>query len=74
MSELRRVLDVKFIYIDGLVDLSDRYRAMSDCYRLAMKDDTEGTYWVFLTADCVLSNGAVRSIQRRIAEGYGMCQ
>ncbi len=69
-SDLRKTLDVGFILLDGLIDLSNFYEAMPDCYKIGMRDASGEAYFVFLTADAFWSNGTICALRQRIAEGY----
>lgn len=59
-EELAKLIDVNFILIDGLVDLTEPYFAMTYCYAKAMKQAyviPTKTFFIFLTPDSFWSEG-----------------
>lgn len=64
--------DVVETEIDGVVDLSSPYRAMTECYLNAVRalPDPDRTVTIFPTPDCILSRNALRRIVEKIEAGW----
>lgn len=72
-EQLRKIIHVKFILIDGLIDLDDTYNSMSYCYAIAMRENDvlpNQTYFVFLTADSFWSENTFKRLLEVKAKGY----
>lgn len=70
---LEKLMKVRLILIDGLVDLRNPHGAMSDCYRFAMELPEvvpATTNFVFLTPDSFWSDGSFRRLYELKQEGY----
>jgi hypothetical protein len=68
---LEACISVRIILIDGLVDLGNVHRAMSDAYAMAMRQDDVvpgTTNFVFLTPDSFWSDGSFRRLHE-LAQG-----
>jgi len=60
-QRLKNLIQVEFVLIDGIIDLSKTHDAMSMCYAMAMGRDSvipDKTYFIFLTPDSFWSDGA----------------
>lgn len=58
--------------IDGIIDLSAPYRAMTECYLMALRalPNPDDTVTIFPTPDCVISRNALRAIIELMEDGW----
>lgn len=73
IEQLQRHVRIKWILIDGIVDIDNPHRAMSDAYLLAMQAEEiiPGiTNFVFLTPDSFWSDGTFRRLCELSREQY----
>lgn len=64
-SELRQIIEVEFLLIDGLVDMNNPHEAMSRCYSMAIQRECVipgKTYFIFLTPDSFWSEGTFKAL------------
>ena len=69
---LQSLIDVRVIFVDGLVNMDTPHGAMSKCYDLAMRDSwdiDDDVYYVFLTPDSFWSDGTFKRLEELAQEG-----
>lgn len=72
-KRLKKLIAVKFILIDGLIDLTRVYDAASHCYALAMSQENiipGKTYFILLTPDSFWSEGTFKHIFELAGQGF----
>jgi hypothetical protein len=64
-DRLKKIIPVEFVLVDGLVDLGNSHKAMSECYAMAMRREEVvpgETSFVFLTPDSFWPDGTFKRL------------
>jgi hypothetical protein len=72
-ERLRKLIQVEFVLIDGLIDLASSHAAMSDCYTMAMNRESVvpgETHFVFLTPDSFWPDGTFRRLGELVEKNF----
>jgi hypothetical protein len=72
-DRLKKMITVEFVLVDGLMDLGNSHKAMSECYAMAMHREAVvhgETCFLFLTPDSFWPDGTFRRLVELADKGF----
>ncbi|MBV9576466.1 MAG: hypothetical protein JO149_07560 [Gammaproteobacteria bacterium] len=72
-QQLKEIIKIKFILVDGLIDFKNNYLAMTNCYKIGMEQENVipgKTFFIYLTPDGFYSEGTFDKCFSLAEEGY----